>query len=142
MTFVIRDARPKDSKQLAELIGDLGHEMEQTAVGELILRLAAQGCSQRVAADGDRVLGLCGLHVMTVIHWPRPVGRITILEVARDMRGHGIGRALVNDAEERLREAGCGLIEVTSNERLTDAHTFYQHLGFDHTSRRFAKSLL
>ena len=141
MTPTIRDARRDDAPQIVELIADLGHRMTIEAVGDRVEALDRSDCPQMVAAQGSRLVGLCGLHIMSAIHRPQPVGRITILEVARDFRGQGIGRALVDEAERRLRDAGCGLIEVTSNERLVAAHGFYLRLGYDHTSKRFAKRL-
>ncbi|HEY9227767.1 MAG TPA: GNAT family N-acetyltransferase, partial [Gemmatimonadaceae bacterium] len=56
-------------------------------------------------------------------------------------RGQGVGRALVAAAEQSLVSAGCGLIEITSNDRRVDAHAFYEHLGYARTSIRLAKSL-
>ena len=141
MSLAIRDARPDDAEQIALLIQDLGHAMDEAAIAASISTLARHDCAQRVAVAGDRVVGLCGLHVMTVVHRPLPVGRITILEVAEDCRGQGIGRLLVDDAEKKLRARGCGLLEVTSNERLVNAHGFYRHLGFEQTSKRFARPL-
>ena len=141
MSVDIRDARAADADAIVELIADLGHSMTADLVRERINGLAKSGCPQIVAAIGNRVIGLCGLHIMTAIHCPRPVGRLTILEVAADFRGQGVGRALVEGAAARLRDAGCGMIEVTSNERLVGAHDFYRHLGFEHTSKRFVRKL-
>lgn len=140
MRLEIREAGEADSEAIVELIADLGHSMTVQSVRERI-NGNRMGCPQLVATEDGRVLGLCGLHIMTVVYRPKPVGRITILEVAEEHRGRGIGRALVAEAERLLREAGCGMIELTSNERLVDAHEFYRRLGFDHTSKRFAKQL-
>jgi len=94
-----------------------------------------------VAERDSTVVGLLNWHVMATIHRPRPVGRIVTLVVDKAVRGLGIGALLVAQAERRTREAGCGMLEVTSNARLVNAHQFYERLGFECTSRRFAKTL-
>ena len=139
--MIIREAGPEDAEAIVEMVADLGHSMTAGMVRERIGSLSDAGFPQLVAATDERVIGLCGLHVMTVVYRPKSVGRITILEVAEEFRGRGIGRALVDEAKKRLREAGCGMVEVTSNERLVQAHEFYRRLGFTHTSKRFAKDL-
>lgn len=134
----LRDARPADAPAIAALIALLGHKTDAANVRSRLDQIAIP---QRVATIGAEVVGLCGLDVERHIHRRKPVGRITILAVGKDARGRGLGRLLVEDAQQRLRAAGCGMVEVTSNDRLTAAHAFYRHLGFERTSMRFVRSL-
>lgn len=141
MTAEIRPARSSDAGQMVELMALLGHQVDVAGTLRRLGELASGRMPQLVAVEGDRVLGLCGLHRMTAIHRDEPVGRITILVVREDLRGSGLGRALVAAAERHLRERRCRLIEITSNDRLTEAHAFYRHMGYERTSLRFAKTL-
>ena len=52
------------------------------------------------------------------------------IRVATLLRGRGIGAALMADAEVRARAAGCSLLQLTTNRSRTDAHRFYERLGF------------
>lgn len=52
------------------------------------------------------------------------------VRVAADQRGQGLGTALIADAESRARAAGCALMQLTTNAARTDAHRFYDRLGY------------
>ena len=123
------------------LIALLEHDVQEKGVRKRIAVLAREGLAPLVATLDKKVVGLCGIHRMVAVHRPQPVGRITILAVAEDARRKGIGRLLVEAAESKLRDDGCAIVEVTSNDRLAKAHAFYRHMGYERTSIRFAKKL-
>jgi len=138
----IRPATRTDAVEIGRLLTALGHPTDAKDVGARWEQWRASGNVAFVAARTDGTLaGVATLHQMVVLHRARPVGRITALVVDSSSRMQGIGRALVATAEEALRLAGCGLLEITSNERLVDAHAFYEQLGYKRTSIRFAKDL-
>ena len=137
----LRDAKPADSKILTRLIKFLGHEIDEKSVRKNIAKLAKTGEAPLVATLDKKVVGLCGIHRMVTVHRPAPVGRINILVVAEEAQDQGIGRMLVEEAERRLGKAGCKIVEVTSNDRRTAAHSFYRHMGYERTSIRFMKKL-
>ena len=137
----IRPAKAEDAQAIAELIALLGHRLSLRQVRDNLASCAAQDVPQLVAEQNGKAVGLCGLNVMRAIHRPAPAGRITILVVAEESRGRGLGRRLTEAAEDVLKGLGCAMVEVTSNDRLTDAHAFYRHLGYERTSIRLFKTL-
>ena len=137
----IRDAKPKDAEELVALIGLLDHQVDVKGVRKRINQLAKDKLAPLVATLDKKVVGLVGIHRMLTIHRDQPVGRITILVVAEKTRKQGIARMLVEAAEQQLKRLGCGIVEVTSNDRLAAAHAFYRHMGYERTSIRFFKKL-
>ena len=137
----IRDAQPADAEQLVELIAGLGFAIDASGARDRIAKLARNDEPLLVAEIDQRIVAVLDWHLMHTIHRPSPVGRIAMLVVGPDRRGRGIGQALVAEALRRMGQAGCELVEVTSNDRLTEAHAFYRQLGFERTSQRFAKTL-
>jgi GNAT superfamily N-acetyltransferase len=137
----LRDAKPSDAPRLVALIHELGHEIGEKQVRKNLAALKKSGEMPLVATLDKVVVGMCGICRRVVIHRPAPLGRITALVVAREAKGHGIGRMLVEAAEDWMRKKGCKLVEVTSNESRAEAHDFYRHLGYERTSIRFFKKL-
>lgn len=138
----VRHAAVPDAPEIARLLTLLGHPTEPNDTTQRLASWASDANIALVApAAGGLLAGLITLHTMEVLHRRKPVGRITALVVDQDLRGSGIGTALLRTAERLFIERGCGLIEVTSNLRLPDAHAFYAKLGYERTSVRFAKRL-
>ncbi|MES2119551.1 MAG: GNAT family N-acetyltransferase [Pseudomonadota bacterium] len=137
----LRDAKPGDADAIAGLVALLDHKVAAKGVKKRIAELSREKLTPIVATLDKKVVGLVGIDRMTAIHRDQPVGRINILVVAGEARKKGIARMLVAEAEARLAKLGCGMVEVTSNDRLAAAHVFYRHMGYERTSIRFAKKL-
>lgn len=56
---------------------------------------------------------------------------VEAVRVRADLRGQGLGEALMQRAMERARELGCGMMQLTSDLRRTAAHRFYARIGFE-----------
>jgi ribosomal protein S18 acetylase RimI-like enzyme len=58
--------------------------------------------------------------------------RATVESVRVDekFRGQGIGKELMNWAINRARQENCVALQLTTNSDRTDAHRFYENLGF------------
>jgi GNAT superfamily N-acetyltransferase len=84
-----------------------------------------------VADDEGAVVGTCQL-TFTPSLSRRGTERMTIeaVRVRSDRRGGGLGREMMRWALQRARERGCGLAQLTTDKRRTDAQRFYAGLGF------------
>ncbi|MCL7464921.1 GNAT family N-acetyltransferase [Phaeovulum sp. NW3] len=63
------------------------------------------------------------------------------VRVAGDLRGQGVGAALIADAEARARAAGCRLLQLTTNKARARAQEFYAQLGFTPSHIGFKREL-
>ena len=138
--LMLREARAKDAEAIAALIEALGHEVAAADVRRRLAMLA-RADQQTIVAEKGGIVGVLTVSMMYVLHRPKPIGRVSMLVVAEKARGGGIGTALVAEAEKRLAAKGCGLVEVTSNRKRLRAHAFYEKLGYERSSYRFAKTL-
>jgi predicted N-acetyltransferase YhbS len=137
--IAIRRAVAADCGALEDLISQLGYAAGEADIAARLAQMERDGRLVLVAELDGRVVGCLSTSVMQVLHRPAPVGRISMMVVDAAMRGRGIGARLVNAAEEALVASGCRLVEVTSNLARTDAHRFYERLGYERTSVRLAR---
>ena len=64
-------------------------------------------------------------------------GQIESVRIHPEYRNRGLGSAMMEWAVEHCRERGCGLVQLTSDRQRSDAHRFYEKLGFSPTHTGF-----
>jgi GNAT superfamily N-acetyltransferase len=92
-----------------------------------------------VADDQGAVIGLLCFSIIPLLHVSEGLGRISALVVRSQFKGQGVGRRLVAEAEEFAWNNGCARIEITSGDHRSDAHAFYEAIGYFQDCRRFIK---
>jgi GNAT superfamily N-acetyltransferase len=139
---VIRDARPADAAAIAALLGELGYPAEAAQVERRLEGIAGDQSSRLFVVDvNGEVAGLGGLHVLPLIEHDELGCMLTAMVVGAKHRRQGIGAELVGAVEREARSRGCNRLVLSSADRRTDAHAFYESLGFEATGRRFVKAL-
>ncbi|MFF3675613.1 GNAT family N-acetyltransferase [Streptomyces sp. NPDC002120] len=84
-----------------------------------------------VAVRADRVVGTLQLTIVPGLS--RKGATRSVIEGVRvhaDERGGGLGTRFIEWAVEKSRAEGCSLVQLTSDVTRTDAHRFYERLGF------------
>lgn len=84
-----------------------------------------------VAVRDGRVVGTLQLTIVPGLS--RRGATRSIIEAVRihaDERGSGLGSRLIEWAIDVSRREGCQLVQLTSDTTRTDAHRFYERLGF------------
>nr|WP_295468621.1 GNAT family N-acetyltransferase [Mesorhizobium sp.] len=147
MKVSIRTARREDVPALVRLFADdtLGSHGDTTDPSALPAYLAAFDWIDAsltntifVAEHDDQVVGT----FQTVFGRSlsnRGEAHLTVaaVQTRTDMRGRGIGEAMMRYAIERGRELGACQVKLTSNLARADAHRFYRRLGFEQSHAGF-----
>jgi ADP-ribose pyrophosphatase YjhB (NUDIX family)/GNAT superfamily N-acetyltransferase len=68
-------------------------------------------------------------------------GQIEAVRVAASHRGQGLGEQMIRWAVEESARRGCALVQLTTDKTRTDAHRFYERLGFTASHEGFKMSL-
>jgi GNAT superfamily N-acetyltransferase len=143
MELLVRAAVRHDLRRLVELLSQLSLDRPREDLSNPI-RPAYHSALEAVLGDekqtilvaelDGRVAGMaCLIIVPNLSHVGRPYAMIEDVVVDAGVRGRGIGDALTQRAIEMAKEAGCYKLSLTSNVARTDAHRFYERLGFKAT---------
>ncbi len=137
----IRRARDEDCETIAELLGELGYPASPDEAVRRLSKLRSSDYVVFVSVRDGQVVGLMSLHPVNCLHSSSPACYLMGLVTRATMHGHGIGTALLEEAERWAREHGCDRVRLTSATHRTAAHAFYERQGFPETGRRFAKQI-
>lgn len=138
---MVRDRRDADMPALASLMSELGYPVTPEVLSSRVQKMPS---SHRtfVAELGGTVAGFVGCSALDIYESDTAVCWIMALSVSERFRRRGVGRALILRVEQWATDAGFHDVRVHSGEQRTDAHAFYEACGFEHTGRRFKKSLV
>ncbi len=92
-----------------------------------------------VAERDGNVVGFVAVHALPYIERSGYFARVTGLAVDPDRLRAGIGRQLLDAAEEWAASHDCHEVEITSSRSRTAAHAFYRDLGYDDVCDRSAR---
>ncbi|MFJ1605226.1 GNAT family N-acetyltransferase [Streptomyces sp. NPDC088253] len=134
----IRPAASDDVPAIVAMLADdpLGAQRESpddlTPYLAALERLSADPNQHLVVAVREgRVVGTLQLTVIPGLS--RKGSTRSLIEGVRihsDERGSGLGSRFIEWAIDESRRQGCQLVELTSDATRTDAHRFYERLGF------------
>ncbi|MER7813993.1 GNAT family N-acetyltransferase [Streptomyces sp. NPDC096153] len=145
----IRPASPSDIPAIVAMLADdpLGAQRESPDDPAPYLaafaRLADDPNQHLVVAERDgRTVGTLQLTIIPGLS--RRGATRSIIEAVRihaDERGSGLGTQLIEWAVEESRRHDCRLVQLTSDASRTDAHRFYERLGFEASHVGFKRVL-
>ncbi|MFE1570281.1 GNAT family N-acetyltransferase [Comamonas odontotermitis] len=150
-SLIFRTAHIADLPAIIALLADdaLGREREVLANPPDSRYIAAfeaicADSSQRlvVAELQGQVVGTLQLSfVPGLSHTGSWRGQIESVRIAAALRGIGAGQQMLEWAVAQCRERGCSVVQLTTDKSRTDAHRFYQKLGFEPSHLGFKRKL-
>lgn len=140
----IREIKARDLPRAAELLKQLGYD---TTVENLKSRLALlrKDPTHQIFVAEIASQGVCAcIHLCEKLSFCTDAhASIMALVVDHRLRRRGIGKTLMEFAEAWTQRRGYDHVRLSSNEKRTDAHDFYQRIGYEKikTSHFFEKQL-
>lgn len=138
LSLIFRQARREDLPAIVAMLADdpLGAQREGDPSDERYLaafdRIDADPHDELIVAEVDgKVVGTMQLtYLAGLSRLGAERCQIEAVRVAASTRGAGLGRKMIQWGIDRARARGCVLVQLTSDKSRTDAHRFYDSLGF------------
>ena len=138
----IRPATVADSGSIARMITALGYPCSEDRMRARLTALGADKSHAAFVAELDgKVVAMIGAVICRIYEEDAPVGRIIALNVGDGHRRLGLGRALVERAEDWFRARGAAAVLVNSGFQRDDAHSFYEAAGYTAKGVSFRKRI-
>jgi GNAT superfamily N-acetyltransferase len=140
----IREASEEDLPAILRILAesgiDDGNSFSLPEARDEFARLRADGGFRLfVALAAGEIVGTYAFFILGKLgKRGRPAAIVEDVAVSPSHQGQGIGRAMMEHALERAREANCYKLALSSNLKRTDAHRFYESLGFARHGYSFA----
>jgi GNAT superfamily N-acetyltransferase len=138
--IIIRPATRADIPAIVHLLADdpLGQKRERdedplpAAYYEAFEQIDGDPRNQLVVVEAyGEVVGTLQLTMLPYLtHQGGTRAQIEAVRVDKRYRSHGVGQVLFEWAIEQARQAGCRMVQLTTNAEREDAHRFYTRLGF------------
>ena len=144
LTVEVRQMRPEDTTAVAVLTTQLGYPATEDEIRRRYDLIKDRWDARLFVAQhaGNVIVGW--IHVQsTYLLECDARAEIWGLVVAESARGTGVGRRLVEAAEEWALMRGLSVMVLRSNYLRTEAQGFYEHLGYTvtKTQNAFRKNL-
>ncbi|PYR37136.1 MAG: N-acetyltransferase [Acidobacteria bacterium] len=143
MLTTIRPAHVSDAGAIAALTFQLGYDVEASDLAERLGRIVARTDQRVWIADVEgRPAGW--LHAGIAEHVASDAFvEVVGLVVDKQHRQHGVGTALLKQAEQWARRSGHSTVRLQCSSARTASHRFYERRGFTSvkTQLSFAKQL-
>jgi GNAT superfamily N-acetyltransferase len=136
MEITVRQVTTADTKSINNLSTQLGYPFtEAQTLQNIKAVLSRDDLNAFAAVTQNTVVGWIGLAQIIMIE-SLPYCEINGLVIDENYRGKGVGRLLIEKAKQWTKEKGNDKLKVRCNIIRTEAHLFYQHLGFTATKRQ------
>jgi GNAT superfamily N-acetyltransferase len=139
--LIFRRATEADVPVIVKLLADdmLGYSRETLGAESLpqyldAFRVIDADANQflLVVDDGREIVGTLQLtFIAGLARGGLKRGLVEAVRVAGDRRGEKIGEAMFAWVLEKCRLEKCGIVQLTTDKSRTDAHRFYDRLGFE-----------
>jgi GNAT superfamily N-acetyltransferase len=143
VALIVREAGDGDLPAVAQLLEALHDPPTVRADASAWRAMLSHPARTILIAELDgEPAGTADLMVLpNITNGALPRANVENVAVAVWARRRGVGRALMAEVERRAIDAGCYKIMLMSALHRTDAHRFYEDIGYERVAEGFRRSL-